>query len=119
MQGTVRTTLPRHDLADPASALSGGALVQIHPMILDRGPVSLGDTPVRIGRSHECEIEIDDGSISRKHALIRPDGDRYEIVDLNSTNGVMVNEQAVTSARLRSGDRVRIGGGRVSVLGPR
>lgn len=109
MLGTVRTTLPKLDLADPDSTVSGAALVQIHPMNLQQGPVSLGEMPVRIGRSHECDIEIDDASVSRKHALIRRDGDRYEIVDLGSTNGIRVNEEPVASTPLRSGDRIRVG----------
>jgi pSer/pThr/pTyr-binding forkhead associated (FHA) protein len=47
--------------------------------------------------------------VSRVHAEIRSEGDQWVIVDLDSTNGTRVNGAPVTSAPLRSGDRIRLG----------
>ena len=51
-----------------------------------------------------------DPNVSRRHAeLRRNDSGDWEIVDLNSTNGIKVNGRRVSSSRLRPGDDVTIG----------
>jgi hypothetical protein len=63
-----------------------------------------------IGRSHDCEIVLEDVGISRRHAEIRPRGSGWTIEDLGSTNGVLVNGEDIRGARsLHSGDRVELG----------
>jgi hypothetical protein len=62
-----------------------------------------------LGRSRECDITIDDPSISRKHAELRRQSDGYSITDLGSTNGIEVNGRRVQSAALVAGDRVQLG----------
>jgi len=63
-----------------------------------------------IGRSDDADCILRDPNISRIHAELRqgPVGD-WEIVDLNSTNGIKVNGRRATSARLRDGDQVTVG----------
>jgi hypothetical protein len=63
-----------------------------------------------IGRSHDCDVVLDDVGVSRRHANIRPGPDGWTVEDLGSTNGVLVNGQAVRGVRpLRPGDRVELG----------
>lgn len=64
-----------------------------------------------LGRSRECDIVLDDSSISRRHAEIRPAGeDEWTVADLGSTNGVRLNGRTVEGAqRLHAGDRVELG----------
>jgi hypothetical protein len=63
-----------------------------------------------IGRSHDCDVVLDDAGVSRRHADIRPGPDGWTLQDLGSTNGVLVNGQAVRGARpLQPGDRVELG----------
>jgi hypothetical protein len=63
-----------------------------------------------IGRSRDCDIVLEDSSVSRRHAELRPDGRTWTIEDLDSTNGVRVNGFGVDGAHeLRSGDRIEIG----------
>ncbi len=69
----------------------------------------LGADVVTIGRLPECDVVLADPGASRRHAEIRRDGDRYEITDLGSTNGTLVNGRYVGTAELRDGDRVTIG----------
>jgi hypothetical protein len=63
-----------------------------------------------LGRSRDCEIVLDDSSISRRHAEIRPAGDGWTVADLGSTNGVRLNGRPVEGAQpLQAGDRVELG----------
>jgi pSer/pThr/pTyr-binding forkhead associated (FHA) protein len=64
-----------------------------------------------IGRSESCDVVVQgDPHVSRRHAqLVRTAGGQQEIVDLQSTRGVLVNGRPVARAHLRAGDRIRIG----------
>lgn len=63
-----------------------------------------------LGRSRECDVVLDDSSVSRRHAELRPQGSDWTIQDLGSTNGVRVNGRALRGVRvLRDGDRVELG----------
>jgi hypothetical protein len=64
---------------------------------------------VLLGRSRECDIQVEDPNVSRRHAELRQEGSTYWIVDLESTNGVEVNGRRVRRARLESGDIVTVG----------
>jgi ABC-type multidrug transport system ATPase subunit len=65
---------------------------------------------MRIGRTDDNDLVLDDLSVSRNHAELRRVGETtYEIVDLGSHNGTFVNGQPVTSARLTEKDIVGIG----------
>jgi two-component system cell cycle response regulator len=64
-----------------------------------------------LGRGSKGSIVLDEPSVSRVHARITRDGDgAYSIEDMGSTNGTFVGGHPVHQARLRSGDRVQIGG---------
>jgi Protein of unknown function (DUF3662)/FHA domain len=63
-----------------------------------------------LGRSRDCDIVLDDSSISRRHAEIRPAGDGWTVADLGSTNGVRLNGRTLRGATpLQDGDRVELG----------
>ncbi len=63
-----------------------------------------------IGRSRECDIVLEDTGISRQHAELRPGLSSWEIQDLGSTNGVLVNGRAIVGAQpLELGDRIELG----------
>lgn len=62
-----------------------------------------------IGRSESCDIVLGDREVSRRHAVIRSDGERWVILDLESRNGVRLNGNAVLRVtRLRDGDTIEI-----------
>lgn len=68
------------------------------------------DAPVLVaGRSPQCDIFLDDVTVSRRHAEFHRDGDRYMIRDLRSLNGTYVNRARVLEAPLLPGDEVQIG----------
>ncbi len=64
---------------------------------------------VVIGRSKECDIQLADPNVSRRHAELRQEGSAYWLVDLDSTNGSAVNGHRSTRAKLESGDTITIG----------
>jgi two-component system cell cycle response regulator len=69
----------------------------------------LADTPVVLGRGNDCDIRINDHSVSRRHARIQPGADGYYAVDLQSTNGTFVNDVPASICKLKDGDYLRIG----------
>jgi hypothetical protein len=64
---------------------------------------------VVIGRSRDCDIQLADTNVSRRHAELRQEGASYWIVDLGSTNGVEVNGKRVKRAKLSDGDKITVG----------
>lgn len=68
------------------------------------------DRPVlTLGRSRDCDISIDDPSVSRRHAELRREAGGFAIADLGSTNGTQVNGRKIDLARLQDGDRITLG----------
>ena len=62
-----------------------------------------------IGRSRDCDIQLADANVSRRHAELRQEGASYWIVDLGSTNGTEVNGKRVKRAKLQDGDKIMLG----------
>jgi hypothetical protein len=62
-----------------------------------------------IGRSKDCDIQLPDPNVSRRHAEVRQEGAAYWVVDLDSTNGTEVNGRRQKRAKLRQGDRITVG----------
>lgn len=71
---------------------------------------SLDDFPLTIGRHPDCDLRINDGSLSRRHAsIIRLDDGGFVIEDCGSTNGVKVNDCKVDRVILATGDEFSLG----------
>ena len=62
-----------------------------------------------IGRSKDCDIQLADPNVSRRHAEVRQEGAAYWVVDLGSTNGTEVNGRRQKRAKLRQGDKITVG----------
>jgi hypothetical protein len=69
-----------------------------------------------IGRSPECDVFLDDVTVSRRHAELLHDGDRFTIRDLGSLNGTFVNRERVEAAELHDDDEVQVGKYRMTFL---
>jgi hypothetical protein len=68
------------------------------------------DRPVlTLGRARECDIVVDDPSVSRRHAELRRGPGGFTIVDLASTNGTQVNGQKIDQTTVDDGDRIMLG----------
>ena len=66
-----------------------------------------------IGRSRDCDIQLEDANVSRRHAELRQEGAAYWIVDLDSTNGTEVNGRRLKRAKLKQGDQITVGSTRL------
>jgi DNA-binding NtrC family response regulator len=67
---------------------------------------------VRIGRSERCAIVVSDPQLSREHACIRVDGDRYEVIDLGSSNGTRIGNRELApheAVGLEPGELIALG----------
>ena len=92
--------------------------VSVEELGLDRETVSLevngkkydlDGAQMTIGRSKECDIQLPDPNVSRKHAEVRQEGAAYWAIDLDSTNGMEVNGRRLKRAKLRQGDTITVG----------
>lgn len=64
---------------------------------------------IKIGRSQECDLKINDISVSRVHASILIDQGKITIEDLNSANGTYVNNKRIKQCSINRFDTVRLG----------
>ncbi len=62
-----------------------------------------------VGRTQECDIPLDDSSVSRRHLEVRLRGGQFYWRDLGSTNGTLVNESPMLEGVLHAGDRIQVG----------
>jgi hypothetical protein len=69
----------------------------------------IGDRPLIIGRTSDCDIMINEGSVSRRHAEIWKTAEGVAVRDLQSTNGTVVNGHRITAVSLSPRDEIEIG----------
>jgi len=67
------------------------------------------DEQTLIGTSAECQIILEDQSISARHASLRCQEGKFTLTDLDSSNGTEVNGESVARIQLKDGDKVRLG----------
>ncbi len=79
--------------------------------------VPLDRTETVIGRDQRCDIVLTEAKASRRHARIqRGDGGYFEIIDLGSRNGIVVDDERVERMTLLDGDRFVIGDTEFTVI---
>ena len=74
------------------------------------------DQRTTIGRSPDCDIFLDDVTVSRTHAVLLRQNGGFLIEDQGSLNGTFVNRRRIDSASLADGDEVQIGKYRLTFL---
>jgi len=70
--------------------------------------IRLYTADLKIGRASECEIQLSDPGVSRKHARITLVDGLYYVEDLGSRRGVFLNGEKIQRAQLQSGDKLAI-----------
>lgn len=75
--------------------------------------VVLGADRLLIGRGEEADVRIDSVFVSRYHALIVRDHGQDLLLDLGSTNGLLVNSRRILRRALRHRDLIQVGPARV------
>src|SRR5690349_10193933 len=64
---------------------------------------------VVVGRARDCDVVLDDATVSARHARLRWDGEKISLEDLGSANGTFVDGRQIARARIRPGDEVTLG----------
>src|SRR5438270_12293711 len=83
---------------------------------LTEGPSILLDKPILlVGRSPECDIQINSRKVSRMHCCIAQVNTYLVVRDLGSTNGIRINGVRVLEGRLQGGDELTVGNFRYQV----
>ena len=70
----------------------------------------------RIGRSPDCDIFLDDVTVSRNHAVLVEEDGRFYVEDQGSLNGTFVNRKRIDRAPLEEGDELQVGKYRLSFI---
>ena len=76
---------------------------------------AIGDRAL-IGRSPDCDVFLDDVTVSRRHAELVREASVYTIRDLGSLNGTFVNRHRIESTVLEDDDEVQVGKYRMTFL---
>ncbi len=72
-----------------------------------------------VGRTSQCDVQIDDPSVSRRHCTITLVANGLlQVKDLESVNGTFINERPITEATARDGDLIRLGAAILEVRDP-
>ena len=69
-----------------------------------------------IGRSEQCDVRVESAFVSRYHALIIRDGEQDLLLDLGSTNGLLVGSRRVMRHVLHHRDLIQIGPAKLTYI---
>ena len=106
------TMIYKPQTAQPTQAVSAAELgveEELVTLSWNGDSLQVKQPRIVIGRSRDCDVQLADANVSRRHAELRQEGASYWIVDLGSTNGIEVNGKRVKRAKLRSGDTITLG----------
>jgi hypothetical protein len=125
LQDLGRLTSAQRDEAEPAVGPAAATDPPVDAPVDRRGPLlarlrllyrgtlilerELARGRLRIGRGTDNEMRIDGKYMSRYHCRILTSDDVCIVEDVQSTNGLYVNEQRVRDHRLRNGDVIQVG----------
>ena len=76
---------------------------------IDMSSQESGLAELTIGRDPNCEVFLNDRTVSRRHAHLSIQGGRAIIEDLGSLNGTWVDAAIVSSSELFNGSTIQIG----------
>ncbi|MCA9087961.1 MAG: FHA domain-containing protein [Planctomycetaceae bacterium] len=62
-----------------------------------------------LGRGSRCDVRISDSEVSREHARLELQENRWHFIDLGSSNGSFINGKTVRSQILEQGDQIQVG----------
>lgn len=114
-EGRGATPSPAPVAVPPAAGPQTGQRSRPQTLVVLDGPLrgrtySLGNAPVLLGRSSEATVPLGDDYASGRHARLFPQGSRWFLEDLGSTNGTYVGQQRLSRAvPLDAGTAFRVG----------
>ncbi len=72
-------------------------------------PIEITQDQAMVGRDPGCDVVLNDGSVSRKHAILQRRGSEWAVVDQGSANGTFLDSQKITDTILKAGQELRFG----------
>jgi len=83
-------------------------------LTVTKGPLQgqvfcLDPLPVNIGRDPECDLFLNNMTVSRHHAVIEKEDDKLMLKDLGSLNGTWIDGKVTDHAELTDGTLVQVG----------
>jgi hypothetical protein len=100
---------PRQQPTEAASAVELGVGREVVTLELEGKAHPIEKRRVVLGRSRECDVQVNDPNVSRRHAELRQEGTTYWLVDLDSTNGLEVGGKRQKRVKLENGTKVTLG----------
>jgi FHA domain-containing protein/uncharacterized protein DUF1707 len=88
------------------------------PVIVPEPPRDAAAEGLVIGRDPGCALVLQDPTVSRRHAELRLEDDRWVVADLGSSNGTRVNGWRVRRATIGAGDELMLGDQRMILRPP-
>ena len=84
----------------------------------DGKTLSLSGGPLVLGRGPDNDIDVNDDTVSRRHALMLETSRGFIVRDLNSANGTFINRERLGEHErsLSHGDRMRLGSGKITLI---
>ena len=111
--GSVRVDLFTDQSLSPGAFRLTGQVEESGPpasvVLPDGSRVGVGDDPITIGRGPDCDLVLNDPTVSKHHIQLRRQGTDVVLVDMGSTNGTRVNNIGVRERVLADGDEIRLG----------
>ena len=93
--------------------LPSARLICVNPKVLGEASplrvIDLDKPMFTLGRSATNDLVIEASGVSRSHARFRFDGEHWQVEDVGSSNGIMVNKSGLKQAVLKAGDIVSVG----------
>src|ERR1700756_5589034 len=100
------------------AAVPGGARLEAVSGPLKGKVFSLAAGELSIGRDPSNEISLLDSLVSRRHCVIRKEGETFRLLDLESRNNTFVSGVPVRERVLVPGDQIRVGNSILIFQGP-
>jgi pSer/pThr/pTyr-binding forkhead associated (FHA) protein len=86
------------------------AFVPLRLVLYPGGATIDVDRPdVLVGRHTECDVRLPLPDVSRRHCRLQFAEGCWQVMDLNSLNGIQINGEAVLQGPIKGGDRLKIG----------
>jgi hypothetical protein len=116
LQGRALPAIMQATPADQAQGWNPDARLVISLQGMPDREVALEHGRMLIGRGEEADVRIDSVFVSRYHALVVRDGPHDLMLDLGSTNGLLVNSRRVLRRALQHRDMIQVGPAKVTYL---
>jgi hypothetical protein len=107
--GATMVYRPGADAPEPVAEGDAHVEREVVALTIDGERHEIDKRVVVLGRGQDCDIQLADPNVSRRHAELRQEDTAYWLVDLGSTNGMEVNGRRLRQAKLEDGDRITLG----------